>query len=147
MHSRIVRPTLAWVLMVFGLFACASERPVLSANEKLRSVGRESAERDIDACIEQVQNADGGLPRRVKDAIDVAATVTAGAAANFGEVPSDDEMIESSEATPARMPADQEVRGTCFSKGCARERELTDEREAVNACLSEQGYRVVVWRR
>ena len=45
------------VLVLLGISACASQRPVLSPNEQLLRVGPEVGERDIDECLARANEA------------------------------------------------------------------------------------------
>jgi outer membrane lipoprotein SlyB len=62
----------AVVLVLLGIVACASQRPVLSSNEHLSRVGAEAGERDIDECIKQAKVR--------TDGVDPSNNVVAGAA-------------------------------------------------------------------
>lgn len=46
----------AAAVMVLALAACASQRPVLYPNAKLKQVGEAAARRDVDDCIRQAED-------------------------------------------------------------------------------------------
>jgi outer membrane lipoprotein SlyB len=70
------------VSLLLGIFACASQRPVLSSNEHLSRVGAEVAEREIDECINQAKVRTDGVDASKDNVVAGAATGSvAGAAA------------------------------------------------------------------
>jgi outer membrane lipoprotein SlyB len=72
----------AVVSVGLGIFACASQRPVLSSNDHLSRVGAEVGERDIDECIKQAKTRTDGVDASKDSVVAGAATGSvAGAAA------------------------------------------------------------------
>jgi phage tail tape-measure protein len=72
----------AVVSVVLGIFACASQRPVLSSNEHLSRMGAEVGERDIDECINNAKARTDGVDASKDNVVAGAATSSvAGAAA------------------------------------------------------------------
>ena len=71
------------VSLLFGISACASQRPVLSSNAYLMSVGPEVGERDIDECIARAEGASTGSGEASKENVvaDAATNSVVGAAA------------------------------------------------------------------
>ena len=64
------------LVVVLGLVACSSARPVLYPNAHLQSVGREAADRDIAACEQMAKEA--GADRRSGEAGQVATGTAVG---------------------------------------------------------------------
>ncbi len=51
----LTKGTVAWLLVLLTLAACAPRRPLLYPNERLKQVGADVAERDVDDCIRRAQ--------------------------------------------------------------------------------------------
>ena len=69
------------VSVLLGIFACASQRPVLSSNEHLMRVGAEVGERDIDECIRRAKATESGDAAKENVVAGAATSSVVGAAA------------------------------------------------------------------
>lgn len=110
-----------WVCVAAAACSTSSPRPVLSANDQLRTAGREVAERQIDACIARADRLRDQHQEPDKDLLNVvamAATIFGGGSAGG----------EGYDACPHEV---------CEEQGYRR---------FVNGCLEDLGYRVVTWR-
>jgi hypothetical protein len=63
---RLPRTAGIFLIMIAG---CASPRPVLYPNDQARRVGGLAADRDIDDCIRQAEDASGAVPSNSAAAI------------------------------------------------------------------------------
>jgi hypothetical protein len=68
----------------FGISACASQRPVLSANAHLVGMGSTAAERDIDECLKLAEAASAEGGKAGEDVVAGAATSSVVGAAAGG---------------------------------------------------------------
>jgi outer membrane lipoprotein SlyB len=141
-----LRPRAIWMtaLLVGAGIGCASARPVLAPNERLRLAGRAAAERDIDECLAlaksygvKSKSPQEGLARDVAE--DTASTAAGGAVAGaIGGVAS---VGRSAAAAGAFAGTRTLIRGIFRSN-----RPSDAYRGFVDRCLSERGYEPVGWQ-
>ncbi|HWO43303.1 MAG TPA: hypothetical protein VNO43_15995 [Candidatus Eisenbacteria bacterium] len=74
MKRMLTIPAMGFALIAFA--ACSSQRPVLSSNEHLMRVGPNTAERDVEECMQRAQ----AVTHEQADKQNVAANTVAGAA-------------------------------------------------------------------
>ena len=141
--NRIDRPV-AKILIVasaFLLLACATERPVLYPNSHLYAVGQNTAERDIDQCMQMARNynADDGRGERVAHDTAGGAAVGGAAGAAAGAV----------WGNPGRGAA----AGAAGGAAAAMTRSILDSGRPqpvfqgfVEKCLKDKGYVPIGWR-
>ncbi len=135
------------VLALLMLSACSSARPVLYPNAQLESVGKDGAERDIEACRQLAESAgaaEGGGGKGGRVATNTAGGAGVGAASGavggaiFGGVGRGSMIGAASGAVwglltslfYAAMPSPPSQAYTNF----------------VNRCLQEKGYEVTGWQ-
>src|SRR5262245_33982885 len=137
MHLRIL-PALG-LAALFAVTACArSQSPVLYPNAKLQSVGKEQADRDVEACR---QMADDYVKNPMaKDAARGGAVGGVGGAAVGGVVSGD-----GAGRGAAIGAATGATAGAVY--GAAKDVGPTDVYKGfVNRCLRERGYEVAGWQ-
>jgi hypothetical protein len=120
--------------------ACASARPVLYPNEKLREVGPAAAQADVDACVaEAKQYVKTGQVERV-------AKSTAGGAVVGGATGAAVGAVVSSVGRGAGAGAAGGAAGG-FTRGVLRSRQPDPVEAAyVDRCLAARGYDVLGWK-
>lgn len=130
---------LALVLMIVG---CATQRPVLYPNAKLKRVGNEVAQRDVDDCMQLAEQYGVSPGRGDKAARGAGAGAAIGGAtgAVAGAI-SGRNVIDSA----ARGAA---IGGTAGAVGGATRSDRPSEpyRGFVQRCLREGGYDVIGWQ-
>lgn len=131
--------------MVLGILvfsaACASKRPVLYPNERLREVGRVAAERDIDECINLA--AEAGLESRPGRKV---VGHTAGGAAAGAAVGAAVSAVTGHAGRGAAAGAAGGGTGGLI-RGLSRSRNLDPvQKRYVEECLRERGYKPIGWR-
>lgn len=126
---------ISWLVVLLALGACAS-KPKLYPNEKLKEVGKEAAQKDIDKCI-----ADADAYLESSEGKKIAKSAGAGAAigATIG-------------AIGGALTGDfggSLVRGAAVGTGAGAVGGALSPDELkqryVNQCLADQGYRVLGW--
>jgi hypothetical protein len=136
-----------WIMVGSLLLAgCSAVRPILYPNAHFQSVGKETAERDIESCKQLAKSAgaeeSGGKAGRVATNTAVGGGVGAAAGAVGG-------AISGSPGTGAMIgAATGAVWG--FLMGLFRESGSSQPNQAytnfVNRCLQEKGYEVTGWQ-
>ena len=135
------------VLAMVMLLACSSARPVLYPNARLESVGKEGAERDVEACRRLAESAgaeegDGGEGGRVATRTAVGAGVGAASGAVggaiFGGVGRGSMIGAASGAVWGLLT------GLFHAAGPSRPNQAYTN--FVNRCLQEKGYEVTGWQ-
>lgn len=131
--------TAALSLLIAG--ACASKRPVLYPNAKLRTVGSTTAEGDIDACIAFAEGH-GVDPGQMEG---VAGSTAAGGAVG-GATGAASGAVLGRPGTGAAVGAAGGAAGGLV-RGALKSRDPDPVfRRFVERCLRERGYDVVGWR-
>lgn len=122
---------------------CATKRPVLYDNAMLQSVGREAAEKDIEACFAKASAA--GLEARKGERVAentgksaVVGAAAGGAAGAFSRA----ESAGTGAAAGAAGAAAGTLVHSLFRSG---EPDPTQKRY-VEECLREKGYQVIGWK-
>jgi hypothetical protein len=142
-----MRHKVVWII-VGSLFlaGCSTARPILYPNTHFQSVGKETAEQDIESCKQLAKSAgaeeSGGKAGRVATNTAVGGGVGAAAGAVGG-------AISGSPGTGAMIgAATGAVWG--FLMGLFRESGSSQPNQAytnfVNRCLQEKGYEVTGWQ-
>lgn len=142
-----MRHKVVWIIVGSLLFAgCSTARPILYPNTHFQSVGKETAEQDIESCKQLAKSAgaeeSGGKAGRVATNTAVGGGVGAAAGAVGG-------AISGSPGTGAMIgAATGAVWG--FLMGLFRESGSSQPNQAytnfVNRCLQEKGYEVSGWQ-
>ena len=141
-----MRAPAAWVLcMALMLSACSGPRPILYENPHLKSVGKEVAEQDIQACREAAESAGaeagrgkaGGVAKNTA----VGAGVGAASGAVGGAIPGSPGM---GAAIGAASGAVWGLLMGLFSAGSSQPNQAYTN--YVNRCLQEKGYEVTGWQ-
>jgi OmpA family protein len=85
---RVYRFRLALVMLVLGLGACATPRPVVYPNAQYQRVGQAAAERDVDDCMQRAQQfvSSGGHAAGAAGSVATSTAVGAGTGAAIGAV-------------------------------------------------------------
>jgi outer membrane lipoprotein SlyB len=142
-HSIMKSKTIGWMVVMAAVLAgCASQRPVLYPNAKLKQVGDAAARQDVDDCIrlaDQAGATHGGGERAVRRGAEGAAVggVTGAVAGAVGRR----NVLDSAAAGAAVGGA---AAGTY---GAIRSDEPGEiHRNFVQRCLSERGYDVIGWQ-
>ena len=125
---------ITWALL-FVLAACAS-KPQLYPNDKLKTVGKEAAQKDVDKCIadadEYLESSKG---KQVAKGAGAGAAIGAAVGAIGGLFTGD--------------VGGSLVRGTAIGGGAGAAGAAVSpdqiKRNYVNQCLADQGYRVLGW--
>lgn len=131
-----------WLYLCVALAGCASTMPILYPNEHFRAVGKEAAQRDIDACIEMAESA--GVTASTSSAGRAAANTAGGAAVGAASGAVGGAIVGSAgtgSAIGAASGATAAFLRWLFSKP---QRSPTFE-NFVNQCLFERGYQPVGW--
>ena len=123
--------------------ACATKRPVLYDNAKLKSVGRAAAEEDIKACLAKAKEAGLEAKQGQRVAKDTARSAAVGAAA--GGAAGAFSRGESAGTGAAAGAAGAAAGGAVSSVFRSGEPDPTQKRY-VEECLREKGYRVIGWK-
>ncbi len=131
-----------FVILCMALNGCASTMPILYPNEHFQSVGKEAAQRDIDACIKMAEaaGADSGTGSAGQAATDTVGGAAVGAASGAvgGAVVG---AAGSGSAIGAASGATVGLLHWLFSKP---EHHPAFE-NFVNQCLTDRGYQPVGW--
>jgi Glycine-zipper domain len=141
-----MRTPMAWALCgALLLSACSSARPVLYENAHLKSVGREVADQDIEACKEAAESAGaeagsgkaGGVAKNTA----VGAGVGAASGAVGGAISGSPGM---GTAIGAASGAVWGLLMGLFNAGSSQPNQAYTN--YVNRCLQEKGYEVTGWQ-
>ena len=141
--SMKLTSTRAVAVLLVALFlpACAAKRPVLYPNDHYNAVGKEAAQRDIDACIRLA--ADQDLESKPEKEV---ATSTAKGAAVGTAVGVAIGAVTGNLGRSAAAGAAGGGAGGCLS-GLFRSRDPDPlVRNFVNKCLQKKGYEPIGWR-
>jgi outer membrane lipoprotein SlyB len=132
-----------WTILYLILAGCASTTPILYPNEHLQAVGEETAQRDIDACMERAEaaGADAGGSSAGQAAADTAAGGAVGAAS--GAVGG--AIVGSAGTGSAIGAASGAMAGLLHWLFSKPERSPAFE-NYVNQCLKDLGYQPVGWK-
>lgn len=132
--------------MVLGLAACASTGPVVYPNAYFLSVGKDVAERDIEACREMAEAAGANEGRGRAGDVATSTAMGAGVGAASGAVGGavygsvgQGSLVGAASGAMAGL-----LRGLMFSSGTRQ----TSQAYAnfVTRCLEEKGYEVTGWQ-
>jgi surface antigen len=122
-------PFLAAGVVAVVLAGCAAQRPVLYPNAKYKQAGPETAQRDVDGCMQLAeQNLRGSGERAVSR--EARGTVASGSSAAVGAAMYGDNLEE--------RPAPGAAAGSTAGD--------TPYRAYVQRCLRERGYDVIDWQ-
>lgn len=130
------------LVIVLAVEGCASTRPILYPNEYFSAVGPETAERDVENCMELAESA--GADSKGSDAGQAAATTAGGAAVGAASGAVGGAVVGaagSGSAIGAASGATAALLHWIFSKPT---RSPAFE-NFVNRCLQERGYQTVGW--
>jgi hypothetical protein len=129
-------------------FGCATPRPVLYPNAQLERVGREQAQRDVDACLAlatqdvgDTNHSGGGAAKRT------AANTAAGAATGAAVGAAIGRSAARGAAGGAAGAATHTVLSSILHPRRGRGGPDPVFRRYVDRCLHERGYDVIGWRR
>jgi len=141
-----MRAPAAWVLcMALMLSACSGPRPILYENPHLKSVGKEVADQDIQACREAAESAGAEAGRGKAGGVAKNTAVGAGVGAASGAVGG---AISGSPGMGAAIgAASGAVWGLLmglFSAGSSQPNQAYTN--YVNRCLQDKGYEVTGWQ-
>jgi len=126
------------ILIVAASGGCATERPLLYPNERLRAEGAEQAERAIDDCVELAQSYGAG-PRQAGG--EVARRTTEVGAASGAAVGAVLGNAGTGAAAGAAGGVSRGLIGALFDSNEAD----PVYRNFVDRCLREQGYEPIGW--
>ncbi len=141
-HRKRISFTVSCALLAVAIAGCATQRPVLYPNAKLKRVGNEAAQRDVDDCMrmaEQYGVAPGGgdkVARRAGEGAAVGGATGAVAGAIGGR-----NVGDAAAAGAAIGGTAGAVRGAVRS-----DRPSEAYRGFVQRCLRERGYDVIGWQ-
>jgi uncharacterized protein YcfJ len=139
--SRAILVSLAAILVVIAAAGCATQRPVLYPNAKLKQVGNEAAQHDIDACIQLAKESgvehSGGekVARRGVGGAIVGGAVGAGVGAVRGDI-----------GRSAAAGAAGGAAGGAASGAIHSGEPDSVYKGFVQRCLRERGYDVIGWK-
>lgn len=129
------------VLLSLTCASCGPQRPVLYPNERLKAVGQEAAQRDIDACMQLARESGANSSRAGKVAGDTAKAGVVGGAtgAVIGAISGDAGIGAAIGAAGAGTAA---LTSSIFR---------SDEPDPifmqfVDTCLREKGYQTIGWK-
>lgn len=139
---------LSAVVVILTLAACSGPRPVLYPNAQLESVGKEGAERDIEACKQAAESAGAEARSGKAGRVATGTAVGAGAGAASGAVGA---MISGASAGLGSMvgAASGAVWGLLtglFHAVASPSQPSQAYTGFVNRCLQEKGYEVTGWQ-
>ncbi len=137
----------SFVLAVLMLSACSSARPVLYPNAQLESVGKDGADRDIEACRQLAESAGaeeggGGKGGRIATSTAVGAGVGAASGAVGGAISGAagrGSMIGAASGAVWGL-----LTGLVHAAGPSQPSQAYTN--FVNRCLQEKGYEVTGWQ-
>lgn len=140
MINALLRVLLAGVLLISSL-ACATQRPVLYPNARLKAVGTAAAQQDIDECLQRAAAAgyesktEGKVAGSTAGGAGVGAAVGAAAGAVVGRPGPGAAMGAAGGGTAGLI------------RGLFHSRDLDPvQRRFVEQCLQEKGYQVIGWQ-
>lgn len=130
------------VILFAALTGCASTMPILYPNEHFQAVGKQAAQRDIDACIELAESAgaDSGASSAGEAATDTATGAAVGAAS--GAVGG---AIIGSVGTGSAIGAASGATAGLLSWLFSEPEHHPAFENFVNQCLKDRGYQPVGW--
>jgi outer membrane lipoprotein SlyB len=141
--TKISLRTLVVATIVLTSLACAAQRPVLSPNARLESVGTAAAQRDIDDCLRQA--AAGGQDTSPAGRIAGSTALGAATGAAVGAVAG--AVVGSAGSGAAAGAAGGSAGGLLQGLFHSRGQNLDPEqRRSVEQCLREKGYEVSGWK-
>jgi uncharacterized protein YcfJ len=132
---------LAVIVLVLALAGCATQRPVLYPNAKLKQVGNEAAQRDIDECIQLAKESgvehSGGekVAKRGAAGAIVGGAIGAGVGAVRGDI-----------GRSAAAGAAGGAAGGAASGAIQSGEPDSVYKGFVQRCLRERGYDVIGWK-
>jgi outer membrane lipoprotein SlyB len=135
-----LRVLLAIAILMANL-ACAAQRPVLYPNEHLEAVGTATAQQDIDDCLQQAKagSLTSGARGQVAKSTAVGAATGAVVGTAVGAVTG--RVGAGAAAGAAGGGASGLLRGLFSSKDLS-----PAQRQNVEECLREKGYRIEGWQ-
>lgn len=138
---RTTFSTILLFLLVLLLCGCGAMRPVLYPNEQLKSIGKEKANQEIDACIRLAEESQAGGSRSGQIAKDTAKSGAIGAAtgAVIGAITGDFRRAAAIGGAGSATAA--------AGSGILRSDEPDPLfRQFVDHCLREKGLQPIGWR-
>jgi hypothetical protein len=139
-----VRVRLLLVLLLLGMTACSTARPVLYPNAHLQSVGQTVAERDIEECRARAEAA--GASPRDRGARDVAVGTGVGAGAGAASGAVGGAIAGGAGIGAAIGAASGAVFGFITSLFGRRSGPNPAYTGFVDRCLREKGYEPIGWQ-
>lgn len=125
----------SWLVLLLVLGACAS-KPKLYPNDKLKEVGKEAAQKDIDKCIADADEyLEGSEGKKIAKSAGAGAAIGATIGAIGGALTGD---FGGSLVRGAAVGTGAGAVGGALSPDELKQR-------YVNQCLADQGYRVLGW--
>jgi hypothetical protein len=141
------RKAMSAVVGMLALAACSSARPVLYPNAHLQTVGKEAAERDIEACKELAESAGAeegsGKSGRVATSTAVGTGIGAASGAVGGAISG---AAGQGSLIGAASGAVWGLLSGLFSAAFGPSHPPEAYTNFVNRCLSEKGYEVTGWQ-
>ena len=139
---------LSAVIVMLTFAACSGPRPILYPNTQLESVGKEGAERDIEACKQSAESAGAAESSGKAGRVATGTAVGAGAGAASGALGA---VISGASAGLGSMvgAASGAVWGLLtglFSAVAGPSQPNQAYTGFVNRCLQEKGYEVTGWQ-
>jgi hypothetical protein len=141
--DKPMKPRAFLLILCAGLAGCASTKPVLYTNDHYKAVGKEAAERDIEACIKQAEAAGAGTGT---NAAGQTAARTAGGAAIGAASGAVGGAIFSSAASGSVWGAASGATAGLLSSIFSKPQPNPAYQNFVNQCLTERGYQPVGWK-
>ncbi|WP_297325830.1 glycine zipper family protein [Nitrosomonas sp.] len=133
-------------LIVLGVSACSSTKPILYPNSHLQSVGREAAEQDIEACKQMAKSSgaqeSSGRGGNVATSTAMGAGVGAASGAVGGAIygsAAHGSIVGAASGAVAGL-----LRGIFYSARPAQPNQAYAN--FVSRCLQEKGYEVTGWQ-
>jgi outer membrane lipoprotein SlyB len=130
------------LIAVLAMTGCASTRPILYPNEHYNTVGKETAERDIENCIELAEAA--GADSAGSEAGEAAADTVGGAAVGAASGAVGGAVVGAAGSGSAIGAASGATIGLLHWLFSEPQRSPAFE-NYVNRCLQERGYQPVGW--
>lgn len=141
MEISALKTTTLITLAIFASACTSNVRPVLYPNTHLKTVGRATAERDINGCMQLAEQSGVADGRSAQVAKDTATHATVGAAAGAAVGAVRGRVGQSAAAGAAGAGAASATRGMLKSG-----EPDSIYKAFVNRCLRERGYETIGWK-
>lgn len=144
-YRTLPRRSLPVVLLLSGMIACSTARPVLYPNAHFQSVGQAGADRDINECEQRAETA--GVDRRAGGVGDVAAGTGVGAGVGAAGGAVGGAIAGGAGIGAAIGAASGAVIGLLGSLFGRRHGPSATYINFVDRCLREKGYEPIGWQK